>query len=54
MVEAWMEARPGDPDAALVVARARILHTWKLRGQARAHSTSRRRFEGFHRELLAS
>ncbi|MFF3848250.1 hypothetical protein [Streptomyces sp. NPDC002328] len=53
-LKAWAEARPGDPDAALVVARARVHHAWKLRGPARAHSTSRRRFEGFHRELLAS
>ncbi|GGZ08069.1 hypothetical protein CP967_32825 [Streptomyces nitrosporeus] len=53
-LRAWAAARPDDPDAALVAARARVLHAWKLRGRARAHSTSRRQFEGFHRELLAS
>ncbi|MET7526982.1 hypothetical protein [Streptomyces sp900116325] len=53
-LKAWVEALPGNPDAALVVARARILYAWKLRGHARAQDTSRRRFEGFHRELLAS
>ncbi|MFD4116548.1 hypothetical protein ACFWSJ_24205 [Streptomyces niveus] len=53
-LKAWQEARPGDPDAALVVARTRVLYAWKLRGKARASSTSRRQFEGFHGELLAS
>ncbi|MEH0564455.1 hypothetical protein QBA37_35390 [Streptomyces silvae] len=53
-LKAWQLARPGDPDCALVLARARVLYAWKLRGQARAQDTSQRRFEGFHRELLAS
>ncbi|XKK60595.1 hypothetical protein HFP71_33190 [Streptomyces sp. ARC32] len=53
-LKAWEEARPGDPDAALVVARARVSHAWELRGGARAHSTSQSQFEGFHRELVAS
>ncbi|MFB6553952.1 hypothetical protein [Streptomyces sp. NPDC056405] len=53
-LKSWEEARPGDPDAALVVARARVSYAWELRGGARAHSTSRSQFEGFHRELLAS
>ncbi|MFE0538315.1 hypothetical protein ACFW20_30275 [Streptomyces nigra] len=53
-LKAWEEARPEDPDAALVVARTRVLSAWKLRGKARAHSTSQSQFEGFHRELLAS
>ncbi|MFD6331240.1 hypothetical protein ACFWGI_16905 [Streptomyces niveus] len=53
-LKAWQEARPRDPDAALVVARTRVLYAWKLRGKARASSTSRSQFEGFHGELLAS
>ncbi|MEU9587760.1 hypothetical protein [Streptomyces werraensis] len=53
-LKAWEEARPEDPDAALVVARARVSYAWELRGGARAHSTSQSQFEGFHRELLAS
>lgn len=53
-LKAWQEARPGDPDLALVVARTRIQYAWKLRGKALAQFTSRSRFDGFHRELLAS
>ncbi|MFF9815167.1 hypothetical protein [Streptomyces sp. NPDC014006] len=53
-LNAWIEARPGDPDAALVTARARVLHAWKLRGKARAQYTSQSQFDAFHRELLAS
>ncbi|MEV6193383.1 hypothetical protein AB0M19_13400 [Streptomyces sp. NPDC051920] len=53
-LKAWQEARPGDPDAALVVARTRIQYAWKLRGGAFAQHTSSTQFAGFHRELLAS
>ncbi|MFF8387360.1 hypothetical protein ACF053_27470 [Streptomyces kanasensis] len=53
-LRAWEEARPGDPDAALVVARASVLYAWKLRGKAGAHCTSLRQFEGFHRQLLVA
>ncbi|MFD7694616.1 hypothetical protein [Streptomyces sp. NPDC059805] len=51
---AWEEARPEDPAAALVAARARVSYAWKVRGGAAARHTSRSRFEGFHRELYAS
>ncbi|WP_327429501.1 tetratricopeptide repeat protein [Streptomyces sp. NBC_01236] len=53
-LKAWQEARPGDPEAALVMARTRIQYAWKLRGGARARYTSSSQFEGFYRELLAS
>ncbi|MFH8529192.1 hypothetical protein ACH4GE_12380 [Streptomyces tendae] len=50
----WTKARPEDPDAALVVARARISYAWELRGAAYADWTSQSQFDSFHRELLAS
>ncbi|MEU9137068.1 hypothetical protein AB0D33_14060 [Streptomyces sp. NPDC048404] len=53
-LKAWQEARPADPDAALVVARTRIQYAWKLRGGSRAQYTSGSQFQGFHQELLAS
>ncbi|WP_433449857.1 hypothetical protein ACQPXS_15725 [Streptomyces sp. CA-142005] len=53
-LKAWQEARPGDPDAALVVAHTRVQYAWKLRGAALARHTSQCQFDGFHRELLAS
>ncbi|MEJ1202851.1 MULTISPECIES: hypothetical protein [unclassified Streptomyces] len=53
-LKAWEKARPEDPDAALVVARARISYAWELRGGAYADRTSQSQFESFHRELLAS
>ncbi|MFF0290185.1 hypothetical protein [Streptomyces sp. NPDC005262] len=53
-LRAWDAARPGDPDVALVKARARIHRAWKKRGAAYAHRTSAWRIRAFHRELLAS
>ncbi|MFD3514129.1 hypothetical protein [Streptomyces sp. NPDC058657] len=53
-LKAWQEARPEGRDVALVVARARVVYAWKLRGHARAVQTSRKQFEGFHRELRTS
>ncbi|MEW1684730.1 hypothetical protein [Streptomyces sp. NPDC093594] len=53
-LKAWEEARPGNPDAALVAGCAGVAYAWKLRGGARAHRTSRSQFEDFHRELRAS
>lgn len=53
-LKAWQEARPGDADAVLVAARARIQYAWKLRGKARAQYTSQSQFDDFHRELLGA
>ncbi|WP_327174827.1 hypothetical protein OG599_05630 [Streptomyces sp. NBC_01335] len=51
---AWEAARPYDPDAAVVRARARIAYAWKLRGAMRATATSRARFARFHQALWES
>ncbi|WP_448315929.1 hypothetical protein [Streptomyces sp. CO7] len=51
---AWEEARPEDPDSAVVRAQARVSYAWKLRGPRFADHTSELQFEGFHRELRAS
>ncbi|WP_053713363.1 hypothetical protein [Streptomyces sp. XY413] len=53
-LQSWQAARPGDPDAALVHARTRIMYAWRLRGARLARHTSRKRFEGFHQVLLSS
>ncbi|WP_109032527.1 hypothetical protein [Streptomyces rubrogriseus] len=50
----WKKARPEDPDAALVAARARVSYAWELRGGAYADRTSQNQFNSFHRELLVA
>jgi hypothetical protein len=50
----WQDARPDDPDAAVVRARCQVDLAWKLRGAKRATHTSREKFDGFHRELFRS
>ncbi|WP_351235979.1 hypothetical protein [Streptomyces sp. NPDC002133] len=53
-LRAWDAARPGDPDVALVKARARIHCAWKKRGAAYAKQTPAWRMRAFHRQLIAS
>ncbi|WP_374776983.1 hypothetical protein OG756_33715 [Streptomyces sp. NBC_01310] len=53
-LRSWQTARPGDPDAALVQARARVMYAWRLRGARLARYTSRKRFEDFHQVLMSS
>ncbi|MCD9194775.1 DUF4034 domain-containing protein [Streptomyces albireticuli] len=50
-LRAWQAARPGDPDAAVVHADAKVSLAWQIRGGAWAKDTSAERFEGFHRVL---
>ncbi|MGW4491013.1 hypothetical protein [Streptomyces sp. NPDC004376] len=47
----WEDARPDDPDAAVVRASSTVTLAWKVRGAQRAGSTTREQFEGFHRTL---
>ncbi|MFF3249119.1 hypothetical protein ACFYWY_36570 [Streptomyces sp. NPDC002870] len=51
-VGAWDRARPGDPDAALVRARAQVHHAWRLRGGRYASHTAAWRFRLFHNALF--
>ncbi|UQI45609.1 hypothetical protein M1P56_15240 [Streptomyces sp. HU2014] len=50
-LRAWEAARPGDPDAAVVHASAKVSLAWQIRGGAWAKDTSAERFAGFHRVL---
>ncbi|MEW2130502.1 hypothetical protein [Streptomyces sp. NPDC005435] len=50
----WEEARPDDPDAALVRASASVTLAWKVRGGQRASNTTHEQFEGFRRTLEAA
>ncbi|WP_299540322.1 hypothetical protein [uncultured Streptomyces sp.] len=51
---AWQEARPTDPDAALLRAETTIRYAWKLRGARFARHTSAKAFEGFHQVLFGA
>ncbi|MDX3851759.1 hypothetical protein [Streptomyces sp. AK02-01A] len=51
---AWEDARPDDPDAAVVRARSTVILAWKLRGAAGAKNTSDEQFDAFHRTLARS
>ncbi|WP_181019086.1 hypothetical protein [Streptomyces roseicoloratus] len=48
---AWESARPDDPGAALVRARATVQLAWNLRGAQRARYTTAEQAAGFHRTL---
>ncbi|MFC5144735.1 hypothetical protein [Streptomyces aureoversilis] len=50
-LRAWQAARPGDPDAAVVHANAKVSLAWQIRGGAWAEDTSAEQFAGFHRVL---
>jgi hypothetical protein len=47
----WRAERPGDGDAAAVHAEALVMMAWQIRGNARADSTTRAQFDGFHRVI---
>ncbi|MEU4149966.1 hypothetical protein [Streptomyces sp. NPDC026659] len=47
----WEDARPDDPDAAVVRASSTVTLAWKLRGAKRAEYTTHEQFEGFRRTL---
>ncbi|MEC4017173.1 hypothetical protein [Streptomyces sp. H27-D2] len=51
---AWQRARPDDPDAALVHARALVSRAWELRGAQRARDTSTEQFAEFRAGLRES
>ncbi|MFE5484118.1 hypothetical protein [Streptomyces sp. NPDC056527] len=53
-VRAWERARPGDPDAALVRARAQVHHAWRWRGGRYASATAAWRFRRFHNALFTA
>ncbi|GLY49379.1 DUF4034 domain-containing protein [Lentzea sp. NBRC 102530] len=51
-MQAWIEARPGDPHWIVVHSRALVALAWEIRGSARASETTREQFDGFHRVLF--
>lgn len=53
-LSAWEQARPADPDAALLRAWSTVCLAWDLRGAAQADHTSREQFDNFHRVLARS
>ncbi|MFE0674147.1 hypothetical protein [Streptomyces sp. NPDC058867] len=48
---AWENARPDDPDAAVVRANSSVSVAWQIRGTKRAQYTTQEQFTGFHRVL---
>ncbi|MEV6005280.1 hypothetical protein AB0M29_00580 [Streptomyces sp. NPDC051976] len=48
---AWQEARPGDPDAAVVEADGLVRLAWRMRGGKQAQHTGREQFDAFTRVL---
>ncbi|MEV0091897.1 hypothetical protein [Streptomyces sp. NPDC050738] len=51
---AWHAARPSDPDAAVVQARATVERAWQVRGVQRGADTSSEQAQGFHQVLELS
>ncbi|MDX3854145.1 hypothetical protein [Streptomyces sp. AK02-01A] len=51
---AWEDARPDDPDAAVVRTRSTVALAWDIRGAKRATYTTAEQFDGFHRTLARS